>query len=38
LKARPVKDLAGMLHRQGMVPVSLDEMESAIAAGASGEA
>jgi AbrB family looped-hinge helix DNA binding protein len=38
LKARPVKDLAGMLHRPGMVPVSLDEMESAIAAGASGEA
>lgn len=38
LKARPVKDLSGMLHRPGMAPVSLDDMESAIAAGASGEA
>lgn len=36
LKVRPVSDLAGMLHREGRTPVSLDEMDAAIADGASG--
>ncbi len=36
LKVRPVSDLAGMLHREGRTPVSLDEMDEAIADGASG--
>jgi AbrB family looped-hinge helix DNA binding protein len=34
LKARPVSELSGLLHRPGQKPVSLDEMEEAIAAGA----
>jgi AbrB family looped-hinge helix DNA binding protein len=36
LKVRPVSDLAGMLHRPGRKPVSLEEMDDAIAGGASG--
>lgn len=35
LKVRPVSNLAGMLHRPGRKPVSLDEMDDAIAVGAS---
>lgn len=35
LKVRPVSDLAGMLHRPGLKPVSLDEMDNAIASGTS---
>ena len=35
LKVRPVSDLAGMLHRPGRKPFSLDEMDDAIAGGAS---
>lgn len=35
LKVRPVSDLAGMLHRPGLKPVSLDGMDDAIADGAS---
>lgn len=38
LKARPVKELAGLLHRSGMSAVSLEEMDNAIAAEASGKA
>jgi len=38
LKSRPVNDLAGILARPGRKPVSLDEMEDAIAAGASDDA
>ena len=34
LRARPVSDLQGMLHRPGQKPVTLDEMEEAIVAGA----
>jgi antitoxin PrlF len=34
LKARHVSELAGMLHRPGRKPVSLDEMNEAIALGA----
>jgi len=34
LKSRPVNELAGILARPGRKPVSLDEMEAAIAAGA----
>ena len=34
LKVRPVSDLAGMLHREGRTPVSLEEMDEAIAGGA----
>ena len=35
LKVRPVSELAGMLERPGLKPVSLDEMDDAIASGAS---
>ena len=34
LKARHVRELAGMLHRPGQRPVSLEEMNEAIAEGA----
>lgn len=34
LKARPLADLKGMLKRSGQKPVSLEEMEDGIAAGA----
>lgn len=33
LKERPVAELAGLLHRPGRAPVSLDAMEAAVAAG-----
>lgn len=33
--ARPVSELAGILHRADRAPVSLDDMEAAIAEGAS---
>ncbi len=33
----PVQKLAGILHRQGMKPVSLEEMETAIKEGASDD-
>ena len=36
LKARSVKELRGILARPGQEPVSLDEMDEAIAAGAVG--
>ncbi len=38
LKSRPVNELAGLLARPGRRPVSLDEMEDAIAAGATDDA
>lgn len=38
LKARSVKDLKGVLARPGQKPVSIDEMEAAIAEGASAGA
>ena len=34
LRARPVLDLEGALKRSGQKPVTLDEMDEAIAAGA----
>ncbi|MDP1669667.1 AbrB/MazE/SpoVT family DNA-binding domain-containing protein [Phaeovulum sp.] len=34
LKARPVAELEGVLARPGTRPISLDEMDDAIAAGA----
>ncbi|AGT10665.1 type II toxin-antitoxin system PrlF family antitoxin [Paracoccus aminophilus] len=34
MRTRSVADLAGLLRREGQRPVSLDEMERAIAAGA----
>jgi antitoxin PrlF len=34
LRARPVLDLEGALERPGQKPVTLDEMDEAIAAGA----
>lgn len=34
LKPRSVMSLAGMLHRDGQAPVSLDEMEAAAGRGA----
>jgi AbrB family looped-hinge helix DNA binding protein len=34
LKARPVAELEGVLARPGKQPISLDEMDDAIAAGA----
>lgn len=34
LKPRSVMSLAGMLQREGQAPVSLDDMEAAIARGA----
>jgi antitoxin PrlF len=34
LKARPIRDLKGVLKRSGQVPVSLGAMEEAIAEGA----
>ncbi len=37
LRTRPVAELAGMLAREGARPVTLDEMEQAIAAGGAGE-
>ena len=37
LKARPVAGLAGILARPGRKPVTLDDMEAAIAAGATEE-
>ncbi len=36
LRTRPVAELAGLLKREGQAPVSLEEMEAAIAAGAGG--
>lgn len=36
LRTKPVTDLAGMLRRDGQKPVSLEEMETAISAGAQG--
>lgn len=36
LRTRPVAELAGLLRRDGHTPVSLEEMEAAIAAGAQG--
>ena len=38
LKSRPVNELAGILARPGRRPVSLDEMEAALAAGATDDA
>jgi antitoxin PrlF len=38
LKSRPVNELAGILARPGRKPVSLDEMEAAIATGAADDA
>jgi len=38
LKSRPVNELAGLLARPDRKPVSLDEMEDAIAAGAADDA
>jgi antitoxin PrlF len=38
LKSRPVNELAGILTRPGRRPVSLEEMEDAIAAGAADDA
>jgi antitoxin PrlF len=38
LKSRPMNELAGILTRPGRRPVSLDEMEDAIAAGAADDA
>ncbi|MDO5705206.1 MAG: type II toxin-antitoxin system PrlF family antitoxin [Paracoccus sp. (in: a-proteobacteria)] len=35
MKARPVAELEGLLARPGQTPVSLEEMDDAIAAGAS---
>jgi len=37
LKARPVMDLEGSLKRAGADPISLEEMEEAIAAGAADQ-
>jgi bifunctional DNA-binding transcriptional regulator/antitoxin component of YhaV-PrlF toxin-antitoxin module len=38
LKAQPVAALAGMLARPGQAPVSLDDMEAAVAGGAAARA
>lgn len=38
MKARPVAELEGLLARPGRKPVSLDEMDDAIATGASNRA
>jgi antitoxin PrlF len=38
LKSRPVNELAGILAKPGRRPVSPDEMERAIAAGATDDA
>ncbi len=38
MKVRPVNKLAGLLARPGRKPVSLEDMDAAIAAGAAGEA
>lgn len=38
LKARPVRELRGMLARPGQAPVSLEAMEEAIAEGATESA
>lgn len=38
LKARSIKELRGILARSGQKPVSLDEMDEAIAAGATKSA
>jgi len=38
LRARPVLDLEGALKRPGQKPVTLDEMDEAIAAGAVDQA
>lgn len=35
MKARPVAELEGLLARPGQMPVSLEDMDDAIAAGAS---
>ena len=37
LRARPAKELAGMLKRPGQKPVSLEDMDDAIAKGAAGQ-
>ncbi|SEO38864.1 looped-hinge helix DNA binding domain-containing protein, AbrB family [Paracoccus alcaliphilus] len=34
MRTRPVAELAGILRREGQKPVTLEEMEQAIAAGA----
>ena len=34
MRTRPVTELAGMLHQHGRAPVTLEEMERAIAEGA----
>lgn len=34
LRSRPLSELAGVLRQAGRAPVSLDDMEAAIAAGA----
>lgn len=38
LRTRPVSELAGLLKRAGQAPVTLEEMEAAIAAGATDAA
>jgi AbrB family looped-hinge helix DNA binding protein len=38
LKARPVRELKGLLARPDRTPVSLEQMDAAIAAGAQGAA
>jgi antitoxin PrlF len=38
MKVRPVNKLAGLLARSGRKPVSLEDMDAAIAAGATDEA
>ena len=38
MKARPVKELRGMLARPGQTPVTLEAMDEAIAAGATADA
>lgn len=37
MRAQPLASLAGVLRREGQRPVSLDEMEAAVAGGAQGE-
>jgi len=37
LRQRPVAELAGLLHRPGAATVSLEEMDAAIARGASDD-
>lgn len=37
IRPRPVAGLAGLLHRPGAAPVTLEKMDEAIARGAGGE-